>query len=81
MRRLGLVEVEQEGATEEVTRRAGAWVAAVRAGFVSTLHLLDSTEIEAGLRAFATAHPDPDAVVVYSLDFRRVSAMRPSLPS
>jgi SAM-dependent methyltransferase len=81
MRRLGLVDVEQEGATEEVRRSAAAWVAAVRAGFVSTLHLLEPAEVEAGLAAFAAAHPDPDEPVVYSLGFRRVSATRPSLPS
>jgi SAM-dependent methyltransferase len=81
MHTLGLVGVEQDSATEEVRRSAAAWVAAVRAGFVSTLHLLDPAEIESGLAAFAAAHPDPDAPVVYSLGFRRVSATRPSLPS
>ncbi|HAX80943.1 MAG TPA: hypothetical protein DCY40_00040 [Actinobacteria bacterium] len=81
MRRLGLIDLEQEAVTEEVTRSAGAWVAAVRAGFVSTLHLLDPAEIEAGLAAFTVAHPDAAAPVRYSLGFRRVSAMRPSLPS
>lgn len=81
MRRQGLGDVEQEHAVEEVTRRAAAWVAAVRAGFVSTLHLLEPSELEAGLAAFTAAHPDPEAAVVYSLGFLRVSATRPSLPS
>jgi len=81
MRRTGLVDVQQEGATEEVRRSAGAWMEAVRAGFVSTLHLLDPAEVEAGLAAFVAAHPDADEPVVYSLGFRRVSATRPSLPS
>ncbi len=56
-------------------------MAAVRAGFVSTLHLLSADQVTAGLNAFAAAHPDPDELVSYRLAFRRVSAIAPSLPS
>lgn len=66
--------------TEEVSRTAASWTAAVRAGFVSTLHLVDQHEIESGLAAFTRAHPDPEETVTYRLAFRRVSAMRSGLP-
>lgn len=81
MSRCGLVSPERAGQTERVTRTAGSWVAAVRAGFVSTLHLLDPCEVEAGLSAFTAAHPDPEEPIGYDLAFCRVSATRPSLPS
>ena len=81
MVRSGLSRVEQSEQVERVTRTAGSWVAAVRAGFVSTLHLIGDDEIAAGLDAFAAVHPDPGEAVDYEIAFRRVSAMRPSLPS
>ena len=81
MRRCGLASPEQSRHTERVTRTAGSWVSAVRAGFVSTLHLLDRAELEAGLSAFTAAHPEAEAPVSYDLAFCRVSATRPSLPS
>lgn len=77
----GLTAVDTGAADEVVVRSAGSWMAAVRAGFVSTLHLLSAAEIAAGLDAFAAAHPDADEPVSYRLAFRRVSAIRPSLPS
>ncbi|MBI5157550.1 MAG: class I SAM-dependent methyltransferase [Acidimicrobiia bacterium] len=77
----GLVDAMQSDHVEHVTRSAGSWVEAVRAGFVSTLHLVAADEIEAGLAAFAAAHPDPTEPVAYTIAFRRVSATRPSLPS
>lgn len=81
MMRAGLAGAEQSRHVERVTRTAGSWMAAVRAGFVSTLHLIGEDEIAAGLAAFAAAHPDPEERVHYDIRFRRVSAMRPSLPS
>jgi hypothetical protein len=77
----GLVGVEVGSADETVARTAGSWVEAVRAGFVSTLHLLGAAEIETGLASFRAAHPDPAEVVSYRLAFRRVSATKPGLPS
>ncbi len=59
---------------EAVWRRAGDWVAAVRAGFVSTLQLLAAEEIEAGLRRFRREHPRDDEVVTYELGYVRVRA-------
>ncbi len=77
----GLDDATQSDHIEHVTRSAGSWVEAVRAGFVSTLHLVDAAEIAAGLAAFEAAHPDPAEPVAYTIAFRRVSATRPSLPS
>jgi ubiquinone/menaquinone biosynthesis C-methylase UbiE len=68
-------------ASVEVGRVAHEWIAAVRAGYVSTLHLLDATEIEAGLARFEAAHPDPDEVVRYRLEFTGVSSVRSSVES
>lgn len=59
------VDVGRE--VEAVHRSAGDWAAAVRAGFVSTLQLLDPAELEAGLAAFALAHPDPEETISYEL--------------
>jgi ubiquinone/menaquinone biosynthesis C-methylase UbiE len=78
---LGLQEVTQVAETETVTRRAEDWAAAVRAGFVSTLHLLDGRELETGLRRFEEEHPDPDEVLRYRLWYRGVWARRPQLPA
>lgn len=78
--RLGLAAAPGPSSVETVTRSAGSWVAAVEAGFVSTLHLLDADEMSAGLAAFADAHPDPAEEIDYELRFRAVQATRPSLP-
>ena len=77
----GLGMAEQSTHTERITRTAGSWVAAVGAGFVSTLHLLDPSEVASGVATFTAAHPDPDEVVDYDIAYRRVSSTRPSLPS
>ena len=69
------------GHRDVLHRAASEWVAAVRAGFVSTLHLLDAGEIEAGLSAFHAAHPDPDADVEYELEYAGVWCSRPPLQS
>jgi SAM-dependent methyltransferase len=77
----GLIDAVQSDHVEHVTRSAGSWVEAVRAGFVSTLHLVPPDEIASGLAAFEAAHPDPSEAVAYTIAYRRVSATRPSLPS
>ncbi|MFH1330555.1 MAG: class I SAM-dependent methyltransferase [Actinomycetota bacterium] len=74
---LGLEEVAQVAETETVSRNAADWEAAVRAGFVSTLQLLDSAELEAGLARFHQEHPDPGEVLHYRLWYRGVSGRRP----
>lgn len=66
---------------ERVRRSAGSWVAAVRAGFVSTLHLISPDEIEQGLDAFNRRHPDPDESIEYDLGFVGVHAGGPGLVS
>lgn len=74
---LGLEQVTQVAETETVSRSAGDWVAAVRGGFISTLQLLDPTEVEEGLARFGEEHPDPQEVLRYRLWYRGVSGRRP----
>jgi SAM-dependent methyltransferase len=74
---VGLVRVRQEAETETVSRPVGEWEAAVRAGFVSTLQLLDPVELEGGLARFNEEHPDPDEVLHYRLWYRGVLGWRP----
>ena len=76
-RALGLHQVAKEAETETVSRRAGDWEQAVRAGFVSTLQLLDAAELEAGLARFHQDHPDPEEVLHYRLWYRGVLGRRP----
>lgn len=57
---------------EIVERAAGEWVEAVRAGYVSTLHLVSDDEVQEGLARFAAGHPDPDATIEYRLLFSGV---------
>jgi SAM-dependent methyltransferase len=64
---------------EAVERTAGGWEAAAAGRFVSTLQMLPPGELEAGLRRFREAHPDPAAPVRYSLEYRRVSGTTPRL--
>lgn len=68
---LGL-DVRRAGETEVVTRKAGEWTAAVRAGFVSTLQLVPVREREAGLDAFTAAHPDPEETISYELRWDQI---------
>lgn len=81
MKGAGLVPGEPHHRVEHVTRTAGSWEAAVRAGFVSTLHLVDPAEIDEGLERFRRAHPDPGAAIEYELPYLGVAATRPSLRS
>lgn len=74
---LGLEEVRQVAETETIARRAGDWEKAVRAGFVSTLQMLEPEELDAGLARFHREHPDPDEVLQYRLWYRGVSAGKP----
>jgi SAM-dependent methyltransferase len=75
---LGLESVSQLAETETVSRRAADWEAAVRAGFVSTLQLLDPAELEFGLARFHKEHPDPDEVLHYRLWFRGIMGRKPA---
>jgi SAM-dependent methyltransferase len=78
---LGFVVAPPVVDDDRVSRAAGAWMAAVRAGFVSTLHLVPVDEIESGLLAFSSQHPDPAEVIEYDLPFVGVHAERPGLVS
>ena len=49
----------------------------MRAGFISTLQLLDPAEVEAGLAGFHAEHPDPDEVLHYRLWYRGVMGRKP----
>jgi hypothetical protein len=46
----------------------------VRAGFVSTLQMVDRAEIDRGLAAFCAAHPDPGERVSYELHWTWIAA-------
>lgn len=61
---------------ETVTRPAGAWVEAVEAGFVSTLHLLSHEERSVGIEAIRRTYPDPTEQISYELHFTRITADR-----
>jgi SAM-dependent methyltransferase len=63
-------------ADELITRRAGEWDLAVRSGFVSTLQLLSTEEIEEGLKRFRAAYPDRDEEIGYHLTYRSVSGRK-----
>ena len=63
---------------EVVERLAEDFVAAVEAGYVSTLHLVSPQEIEEGLARFRREHPGRSEMVTYQLGFAAVSARRPS---
>jgi SAM-dependent methyltransferase len=70
--RYGTVSSGTETETKE--RRVGEWIAAVRAGFVSTLQMVDRGEIDRGLAAFCAAHPDPGERVSYELRWTWIAA-------
>lgn len=55
---------------------AGEWATAAEAGFVSTLQLVGTEELEAGLAAFGEEYPDPSTEITYELRFDRVVAIR-----
>lgn len=67
--------------TQRVERTADEWITAVEAGFVSTLHLLEPSEIAAGLARFRAAHPGADDPVVYDLELTAVWSHRPPVES
>jgi len=64
---------------EVVQRRAGDWQAAVEAGFISTLQLLEPSELSQGLASFRRAHPDPDEMLSYRLRYSLIVGRRASL--
>ncbi len=76
----GFVDIGETDGSERVERTAGEWREAVEAGFVSTLQLLPPGELEAGLRCFSRAHPDPGETISYDLRYRSVAGRRRSLP-
>jgi SAM-dependent methyltransferase len=68
--------VTRARAVEERSRTVGDWAAAVAAGFVSTLQLVDEGEFTAGIAAFREAHPDSDEVLSYELKLDQLVARR-----
>lgn len=78
LRALGLEQVTQVAEIETVRRRVEDWMVAVRAGFISTLQLLEPAEIEAGLARFRQEHPDPEEILHYRLWWRGVSGRQPT---
>jgi SAM-dependent methyltransferase len=74
---VGFERVRMGERLEVVARTAASWEAAVHAGFVSTLHLLDPAEVIAGLERFRSEHPEPDAMIEYTLQYRSVWGVGP----
>jgi ubiquinone/menaquinone biosynthesis C-methylase UbiE len=68
--RVSVVEV-----SEPILRRAADWVDAVRGRFVSTLQLLDDSEIDEGLARFGIEHPDPEGAYRYELRLTGISTV------
>ncbi|GMQ84509.1 MAG: hypothetical protein BMS9Abin07_0073 [Acidimicrobiia bacterium] len=67
-------EVSRTTVIEHMAPTAGEWVAAVEAGYISTLQLLDESELGTGIAAFRSAHPDPAAEVGYELKLDHIVA-------
>jgi len=67
--------VTVETAPEEMERTARSWVESVRGRFVSTLQLVDATELDAGVAAFRTRYPNDDDVYRYSAPFTAVTCV------
>ena len=62
--------------TDRVARPAGELVAAVKAGYISTLQLLSGAELSSGIAALEAAYPDPAGIVEYELRYDRITARR-----
>lgn len=60
---------------ESIVRSAREWERAVRGRFVSTLQLLDDTEIDEGLARFAAECPNPESLYRYELELTRVGTV------
>lgn len=60
---------------EPIVRRASEWIYAVRNRFVSTLQLLDDSEIDEGLERFADEYPHPNDLYRYELSLTRISTV------
>lgn len=72
--RVAGAEVAVERVVQTKRRRTGDLVTAVRGRFVSTLQMLHDAEIEAGLNRLTEAHPDPDAILEYTLLWDEITA-------
>jgi SAM-dependent methyltransferase len=70
--------VERGSEPEDRRRTAGEWEAAVRARAWSTIQLVESAELEAGLAAFRANHPDPDQTLRHVLPYAWVAGRRVS---
>lgn len=66
--------VDRTAVIEHKAPTAGEWVAAVEAGFVSTLQFVAEDELRTGIAAFWGAHPDPAVEVGYDLRLDHIVA-------
>lgn len=60
---------------ETIIRTARAWEEAVRGRFVSTLQLIDESELESGIRNFREEYPDDESVYRYNAPFTTVTCV------
>ena len=67
-------EVDRTTVIEHKAPTAGGWVAAVEAGFVSTLQFVDAHELRTGIAAFCAANRDPTVEVAYELRLDHIVA-------
>ena len=65
----GVGAIARHVTVETVQRTVESWQEAFRARFVSTLQLIDSEELEAGIGRFREAHPDAEEQVDVDLEF------------
>lgn len=59
---------------EQVRRRAGDWVAAVRSGFVSSLQAVPTDELEHGIAEFRRIYPRDDDIYRYVIPYVSITS-------
>ena len=57
---------------EPIARTARQWIDGVRGGFVSTLQLIDQTELDTGISAFRSAYPNDNDIYRYSANYTSI---------
>ena len=69
---MGVGHITRGTTVETVHRTVGSWEEAFRARFVSTLQLVDSEELEAGIGRFRATYPDDTEQVAVDLEFASI---------
>lgn len=69
---VGVGRITHGTTVETVHRTVGSWEEAFRARFVSTLQLVDSEELEAGIGRFRATYPDDKEQIAVNLEFASI---------